>query len=185
MEHDIDRVLIPRDRIAARVRELGQDIADDLRTEIGRDIGHGQVVLIPVLTGAIVFVADLIRELPVQLELGLVAVSSYPGRSMESKGASLRSELPPDLEGKHVLIVDDILDSGSTLSLLHRLVRERFPASVRTCVLLSKQVPRAAQVRVDYVGFEIPNEFVIGYGLDYGGHYRNLPDIAVLKPDAR
>jgi len=184
MDHDVDRILIARDRIAARVRELGQQIASDLRAQAGNDVARGEIVLIPVLTGAIVFIADLIRELPVQLSLGLVAVSSYPGKSIETKGASLRSELPPDLAGRHVLIVDDILDSGSTLALIQGLIAERSPASVRTCVLLSKQVERRVEVPVDYVGFEIPNEFVIGYGLDYDGHYRNLPDIAVLKPEA-
>ncbi len=181
------KVLISRDRIAARVRELGDEIARDLRQELLREGASpdeaGRIVLIPVLTGAIVLVADLIRHMPLTLSMRLVSVSSYPGDSTESKGAHMRSELPRDLGGRHVVIVDDILDTGQTLSLLQRLVRDQKPASIRTCVLLKKNVPRLADAAAEYVGFDIPNEFVVGFGLDYDGHYRNLPDIMTLAPD--
>jgi hypoxanthine phosphoribosyltransferase len=184
MFRDIDKVLIGRERIAERVHELGAQIAQDLQRELGDDGDHtGEIVLVSVLTGSIVFVADLIRQLPVKLSLGLVAVSSYPGTSMESKGAMLRSELPKNLTGKHVLVVDDILDSGQTLDVLSRLILEQKPASLRLAVLLRKPGKAKVAVKVDYVGFDIPDEFVVGYGLDYDGFYRNYPEIATLKPE--
>jgi hypoxanthine phosphoribosyltransferase len=177
---ELDRVLIDQDRIGERVRELGRQISRDLLEDISRT-GTEQIVLVPILTGSVVFVADLIRHMPLKLSLGVVAVSSYPGRSMQSKGAAIRGELPPDLAGKHVLIVDDILDTGRTLSLVRRLIAEQKPASLRLCVLLRKTVPRAEEVAAEYVGFDIPDEFVVGYGLDFDGYYRNYPGVAVLK----
>lgn len=180
---EIDRVLIDHERIGARVRELGRAISRDLLEDIGRS-GNEQIVLVPILTGSIVFVADLIRNMPLKLSLGVVAVSSYPGRSMQSKGAAIRGEIPPDLGGKHVLIVDDILDSGRTLALVRRTIAEQRPASLRLCVLLRKLIPRSEEVEAEYVGFDIPDEFVVGYGLDYDGYYRNYPGVAVLKREA-
>jgi hypoxanthine phosphoribosyltransferase len=189
---EISHTLIDGPRIAARVREMGRRIAADLQADCSRATNEhtanttiaGQIVLVPVLTGAVVFVADLIRHMPLKLRLGVVAVSSYPGRSIQSKGAAIRSEIPPDLGGKHVLIVDDILDSGRTLGLVRRLIAEQNPATLRIAVLLRKQLKggaRAEEVPVDYVGFDIPEEFVVGYGLDFDGYYRNYPEIAVLK----
>lgn len=182
---EIERVLIDRERIAERVGELAERLAGDLRAELDRegssDAEH-RVVLIPIMTGAVVFVADLIRRLPLKLSMELVAVSSYPGQTMESKGAHLRSELPGGLKGKHVVLIDDILDSGRTLHLVRSMIVEKSPASVRTVVLLDKRERRVMPIEPDYAGFEIPDEFVVGYGLDYDGYYRNLPDIATLKP---
>jgi hypoxanthine phosphoribosyltransferase len=182
MFHEVDRVLIDEPRIAARVREMGRQIAADLQAEVERS-GTDRIVLVPILTGAIVFAADLIRQMPLKLSLGVVAVSSYPGRSIASKGAAIRSELPRDLHGKHVLIVDDVLDSGQTLSLIRDLVLEQGPASLRICVLLRKEIAggRPAPVDVDYAGFDIPDEFVVGYGLDYDGFYRNYPQIGTMR----
>jgi hypoxanthine phosphoribosyltransferase len=180
MFREIERVLIDEARIAARVREMGSQIAADLQADAQRT-GRDEIILIPILTGSIVFVADLIRQMPLKLRLGVVAVSSYPGRSMQSKGAAIRGEIPPDLAGKHVLIVDDILDSGRTLGLVRRLVAEQKPASLRIAVLLRKQVDRAEEVEVEYAGFEIPDAFVVGYGLDFDGYYRNYPQIAALN----
>lgn len=177
---EIERDLIDEARIAARVHQLGRTIATDMQRDIERT-GRDQIVLVPILTGSIVFVADLIRHMPLKLQLGVVAVSSYPGQSMTSKGAAMRGEIPKDLSGKHVLIVDDILDSGRTLALVRRVILEQSPASVRTCVLLTKQVPRAEPITADYSGFEIPDAFVVGYGLDFDGYYRNYPRIAVLS----
>ena len=188
MIRDIEKILIDRARIAARVGE----IASAMSADFARDLAHlpeaerdGQIVLMPVLTGSIVFVADLIRLLPHKLSLGLVAVSSYPGKSMESKGVSLRSALPANLEGKHVVIIDDILDSGQTLDVLKKLVLEQRPASVRLCVLLRKPGKAKFNLKPEYVGFDIPDEFVVGYGLDYDGFYRNHPEIATLRVEAR
>lgn len=182
MIRDLEKVLITRERIAARVHELAAEIARDLKPILGDD-GEEKVVLVSVLTGSIVFVADLIRELPLKLSLGLVAVSSYPGTSMKSKGAMMRSELPQNLADKHVLVVDDILDSGQTLDILKSLILEQKPASLRLCVLLRKPGKARIDVKADYVGFDIPDEFVVGYGLDYDGFYRNYPQIATLKAE--
>lgn len=174
----VERVLIDRDRIAARVRELGASIAADL----ARDATPGErVVLVPILTGSIVFVADLIRHMPLELSLGVVAVSSYAGATSTPGPAGIRGDVPTDLVGRHVLIVDDILDSGRTLGLVRRLVEAQRPRSVRVCVLLAKpDSARKEPVKVEYVGFEIPDVFVVGYGLDYDGFFRNRPEIGVL-----
>ncbi|MCB9838841.1 MAG: hypoxanthine phosphoribosyltransferase [Phycisphaeraceae bacterium] len=180
------KTLIHRDRIAARITELGREIADDLIADLQAE-GLGadapdRVVLLPVLTGAIIFTADLVRHMPLHLSMRMVTVSSYPGASTMSKGARLRSELPTDLEGRHVLVIDDILDTGQTLGLLKDLIAEQNPASIRICVLLDKQgVERKHDITADYVGFEIPNAFVVGCGLDYDGLYRNLPDIVAIE----
>jgi hypoxanthine phosphoribosyltransferase len=183
---DIDHILIDEQRIAARVQELGRQIASDLQRECTGRAGAGEPVvsIVPIMTGALVFTADLIRRLPFKLRMELLAVSSYPGKSVASKGVSLRSSLPTSLEGAHVLLVDDILDSGQTMHVVSGLIRERGAASLRTCVLLRKPGKALVDFKPDYVGFDIPDAFVVGYGLDYDGHYRNLPSIAVLKGPA-
>ncbi|MFG0275247.1 MAG: phosphoribosyltransferase [Phycisphaerales bacterium] len=180
------RVLIERERIAMRVAELGAQLAGDLQRDLEAE-GDGlatpnRVVLVPVLTGAVIFLADLVRQMPLNMSMRMISVSSYPGATTESKGARLQDALPPDLAGKHVVIVDDILDTGQTLNLLQRMIAEQKPASLRTCVLLRKDCTRLAPADAEYIGFDIPPEFVIGYGLDYDGQHRNLPDICVLDP---
>lgn len=189
MNADIERVLIDRQRIrdcvAAMGRELAADLERTLRAEGNGALDHpDRVVMLPILTGGIIFVADLIREMPMRLSMRVVTVSSYPGASTSSKGAALRGAIPHDLTGRHIVIVDDILDSGQTLSLVSDLIVEQQPASIRLCVLLRKDVPRAVDIEAHYVGFDIPDEFVVGYGLDYNGFYRNLPDIVTLKTQA-
>ena len=180
MQGDIAKILITREQIADRIRELGASIRDDLD---GLD-EDAEIVLVPVLTGSIIFVADLMRELPLKVRIDVATVSSYPGQSTESKGAQLAGALPDDLEGKHVLVVDDILDSGGTIRLMREAIALRRPASLRVCVLLRKSIPAALATPVEYVGFDIADEFVIGYGLDYDNFYRNLPEIGVLKKEA-
>ena len=145
--------------------------------------GDAEITIVPVLTGAMIFCADLIRHIPIAMRVGLLAVSSYPGRSVASQGSTVLSQQLGDLRGRHVLLLDDILDSGGTIRLVRGLLAESGAASVRTCVLLRKDRPSAADVRVDYVGFEIPDEFVVGDGLDYNDRYRNLPDIVTLRPE--
>lgn len=183
---EIERTLIARDEIQAKVRELAARLCDDLRAET--DGAAERIVMVPIMSGAMIFASDLVREMPLKLGLGLVAVSSYPGKSLASKGAVIQSELPADLEGTHVVIVDDILDSGQTIELVRKIIGEQRPASVRACVLLRKDVPRVATTPDDrlaeYVGFDIPDEFVVGYGLDYNGYYRNYPEIATLRREA-
>lgn len=186
MLRDIDRVLIDEPSLQVRVAELADRIAADLALDVGAagdPDAEGRVVFIPIMTGAIMFTADLLRRLPLKLSIEMVAVSSYPGASTRSRGAQIASELPADLAGKHVVILDDILDSGRTMQLVAGLVRDRDPASVRTAVMLDKPARRAVDFTADYVGFEVPDAFVVGYGLDHDGYYRNLPCVATLKPE--
>ncbi len=171
----IGRILLPRRRILARVRRLAAEIA----------AAHGQreLVVVPVLTGAFMFLADLVRCWPRKLRVDVVVVTSYAGRMT---GRRPRVLLPNALSvaGRQVLIVDDILQSGRSLAAVQRLLRRRGAASVRTCVLLRKAAARRAGLAADFIGFDIPDEFVVGYGMDYRHHYRNLPDIAVLNRSA-
>ncbi|MCA9286143.1 MAG: hypoxanthine phosphoribosyltransferase [Phycisphaerales bacterium] len=181
MHDDIARILLSSEQIAARVEEMGRAIAADLdRADPARGI-----VLVPVMTGAIIFVADLVRHLPQKLRIQVATVSSYPGTSVASQGAAIVGSLPADLAGRHVLIVDDILDSGQTLTLLREEITARGAASVRCAVLLRKQRPQAMATTCEHIGFDIPDEFVVGYGLDYDDHYRNLPFVGTLKEEAR
>ncbi len=185
MQQDIQRVLISRDQIADRVRQVARQITADLGGDVPGAPGAPGVTLVPILTGSIIFVADLIRLLPLKMTIRLVSVSSYRGATTVSKGLLIRDELtslPESLDGAHVLVIDDILDSGHTLDLVTSLLMEKNPAAIKTCVLLRKQRPEAMSVPVDYVCFDIPDEFVVGYGLDYNDHYRNLPDIVTLRP---
>ncbi len=202
MQADIEHILIDRQAIADRVRALADQITRDHCGELpeqGGDVAKldgrslvpvnpaaaADITLVPILTGSFIFVADLIRHLPVMVQIGLLSISSYAGTATTSRGTTIREELthlPPSLEGKHVLLVDDILDSGQTLALAAELLAERNPASLRTCVLLRKRRPEAMAFNADYVAFDIPDEFVVGYGLDFNDYYRNLPDIVTLKP---
>lgn len=183
-QSDIDRILIPRADIAGRIAEIANQLCQDLHQatlDADKPADFDRAVLVPILTGAMVFTADLIRHMPFKLSLEMIAVSSYPGQTTESRGASIRGAIPRELTGRHVVIVDDILDSGRTIELVREAIAEQSPASIRTCVLLSKPSRRVVPIEPDYAGFEIPDEFVVGYGLDYDGYYRNLPDICVLK----
>ena len=167
------RVLVERDALQARVRELAEDVSRDYE---GRDL-----LLVGVLKGAIFFLSDLMRHLTVPCEVDFMAVSSY-GSSTDSSGVvRILKDLDAAIAGREVLIVEDIVDSGLTLSYLYRILSAREPASVRVCALLTKPERRTVDMPIDYVGFEIPNEFVIGYGLDYAERFRNLPFVAVLE----
>jgi hypoxanthine phosphoribosyltransferase len=178
MLEDIDRVLISQDQIARRVAEMAAQITDDHLREGQR----GEIMLVPILTGALVFCSDLMRQMAIQMKIGLVTVSSYPGTSVQSQGSQIISRQLGDIRGRHVLLLDDILDSGGTIRLVKPALRDAGAADVRVAVLLRKDRPSARDVHADYVGFDIPDEFVVGYGLDYDDYYRNLPDIVVLKP---
>lgn len=175
MRANIERILIPHSRIAQRVGELAERITQDHAS------ASGEITIVPILTGAMIFCGDLIRQIPIAMKIGLLTVSSYPGMSVRSQGPNLIHQQIGDLRGRHVLLIDDILDSGRTIQLIQPMLQEHGPASVKTCVLLRKDRPSARQVHVDYVGFEIPDEFVVGYGLDYNDYYRNLPDIVTLR----
>lgn len=180
MHGDIQRVLISQQQISTRVRELARQITAD---HTPPRLHSAEITIVPILTGAIIFCGDLIRQLPLRMRIGLITVSSYPGSSIRSQGSTLLGDQLGDIRGRHVLLVDDILDSGGTLRLVVPLLRDMGAATVKSCVLLRKDRPAARQTDVDYVGFEIPDEFVVGYGLDYNNYYRNLPDIVTLKPE--
>jgi hypoxanthine phosphoribosyltransferase len=172
MERDRVRVLIPEVSLQERVEELGEAISTDYRAL--------RPVLICVLKGAILFMADLSRRLPFDLEMEFMAVSSY-GRSTDNSGVvRILKDLDIDIEGRHVLIVEDIIDSGLTLQYLTNNLGSRNPASLEVVTLLSKPSRRRAELECRYTGFEIPDEFVVGYGLDYVEQHRNLPFIGVI-----
>jgi len=179
MHRDIERVLISQQQIARRVAELAALITADHTPP--KQEGPIELTIVPVLTGAMIFCADLIRQIPMAMQIGMMTVSSYPGRSVSTQGAQVVAQQLADLRGRHVLLLDDILDSGQTIRLVTSVLRERGAASVRTCVLLRKDRPAARDVPVDYVGFDIPDVFVVGYGLDFDNYYRNLPDIVTLN----
>jgi hypoxanthine phosphoribosyltransferase len=169
----IGEILVQPDELSHRVRELAEEISADYA---GKD-----VLLIGVLKGAVFFLADLMRQLDVECEVDFMAVSSY-GSSTDSSGVvRILKDLDEPIEGRHVLIVEDIVDSGLTLSYLFRMLGNRSPASLEVCALLTKPDRREVDMPIRYIGFEIPNKFAIGYGLDYAERYRNLPYVAVLN----
>ena len=175
LQDDIERVLIDADTIQARIRELGKEIAGVYR---GQDL-----LLISVLKGSIVFMADLIRAINLPHEIDFMATSSYGSGTQSSGAVRILKDLNKSIENRNVLIVEDIIDSGNTLNYLVRILQERQPASLRIVTLLDKPERREVETKVDWVGFSIPNDFVVGYGLDYNELYRNLPYIGVLKPE--
>ena len=175
MLKDVERILITSEEIGARVRELGQQITNDYA---GQDI-----LMIGVLRGAVIFMSDLARAIKRPIDIDFMAISSY-GLSTNSSGVvRILKDLDEVVQGRHLLIVEDIIDSGLTLKYLVENLKSRKPASVRICTLLSKPDRRKVDVQVDYNGFIIPDYFVVGYGLDYAGKYRNLPFIGILKPE--
>ena len=174
LELGVEDILIDRDTLQQRISELGEDVSADYA---GRDL-----LLVGVLKGAVFFMADLMRRISVPCEIDFMAISSY-GASTDSSGiVRILKDLDINIEGRHVLIVEDIIDSGLTLSYLVRTLEAREPASLEVCALLTKPERRQIDVDVRYVGFEIPNRFVIGYGLDFAERYRNLPYVGVLNP---
>jgi hypoxanthine phosphoribosyltransferase len=176
LESAVGEVLIDSKTLSGRVAELGAEISSDYS---GRDL-----LLIGVLKGAVFFMADLMRRLTIPCEVDFMAISSY-GASTDSSGVvRILKDLDINIEGRHVLVVEDIIDSGLTLSYLMRNLESRDPETLEVCALLTKPERREIDVPVRYVGFEIPNRFVIGYGLDFGERYRNLPYVAVLSDDA-
>ncbi|HMD54326.1 MAG TPA: hypoxanthine phosphoribosyltransferase [Phycisphaerae bacterium] len=171
---DVKSILLDRKTIDRRVRELARQIARAYRGK--------EILLVPVLTGSMIFTADLIRYMPMKMRVDMVTVSSYPGRATRSKGAKILFPGALNVAGRHVLVVDDVLETGRSLTAIRKLLLRKRAASVRTCVLLRKHCAREKKLVADFIGFEIPNHFVVGYGMDYNHYYRNLPDVAVLKP---
>jgi hypoxanthine phosphoribosyltransferase len=172
---DIEEVLISEERLRARAGELGRSISSDYEGK--------EPLLVGILTGAVFFVSDLLRGITIPCHLDFMATSSY-GHGTESSGiVRILKDLNETIEGRHVIVVDDIVDTGMTMDYLLTTLKARYPASLSVCVLLDKVERRKRQVPLRYVGFEVPDRFVVGYGLDYGGLYRNLPFVCVLKPE--
>src|SRR5215468_1594444 len=173
---DIGEILLTEEQIQARVAELGRQISAD---SIGRTL-----TLVSVLKGSLPFMADLMRRIDVPLRIDLMETSSYGGATTESSGlVRILKDLSSSIEGEHVLIVEDIIDTGLTLNYLVRYLRGKNPASLRIVTLLDKPARRLVDIPVDYIGFTIPDQFVVGYGLDYGEYYRNLRFVGVLRPE--
>ena len=176
MDQDIDHILVSEEALKAKVTELG--------AQISRDYAGKQLLLVSILKGGVVFMADLMRAVTIPCAIDFMVVSSYGGSNTMSTGlVKIIKDLDSDLSGKDVLIVEDILDTGITLSHLMPMLKMRNPNSVRLCTILSKPSRRQAQIEPDYLGFEVPDEFVVGFGLDYCQQYRNMPYIGVLKPE--
>jgi hypoxanthine phosphoribosyltransferase len=175
LERDVSEILIEEEALQRRIAELGE--------EISGDYGDRDLLLIGVLKGAVFFMADLMRRLTVPCEIDFMAISSYGGQTDSSGVVRILKDLDMNIKGRHVLVVEDIIDSGLTLSYLMRNLRSREPASLEICALMTKPARREIEVPVRYVGFEIPNRFVIGYGLDFDERYRNLPYVGVLNAD--
>ena len=175
VEEGVGEILIGEEELQARIAELGVEISNDYA---GRDL-----LLVGVLKGAVFFLADLMRELTVPCEIDFMAISSYGAGTDSSGVVRILKDLDINISGREVLVVEDIIDSGLTLSYLMRSLKARKPSSVEICALLTKPERREVEVPVRYTGFEIPNRFVIGYGLDFDERYRNLPYVAVLHPD--
>lgn len=173
---ELERVLLTQVQLEDKIAELA--------AQIYRDYANKNPVLIGILTGAIVFMADLIRALPMDLSVDFISVSSYEDATTHSGRVRVLKDCSHDIRGRHVLIVEDIVDTGLTLQHLVRILQDRQPASLRMCCLLDKPSRRQTDVTADYLGFEVPDEFVVGYGLDYAEKYRNLPYVGVLKEDA-
>ena len=176
MDKDIKKVLLTQEQIADRIAQLGEVLT--------RDYADKNPVIVGVMKGVVVFYADMLRQIKVPCQLEFMWISSYAGTSSTGQMV-VKRDVSADLEGRHVLILEDIFDTGRSLDFTYRHLMEKKPASIKICTLLDKPSRRdeGITLQADYVGFEIPNEFVVGYGLDYNEYYRNLPYIGVLKPE--
>ena len=175
LEKDIQEVLFSEEQLDRRVREIA--------AQIEKDYEGKEIMLIGVLRGSFIFMADLSRRIDLPCTLDFMSVSSYGKGTSSSGQVQITKDLSSDISGQHIIVVEDILDSGNTLSYLLKLLEQRNPASIRLCTLLDKPERRVKEVKVDYSGFTIPDAFVVGYGLDYAEQYRNLPYIGILKPE--
>lgn len=175
IQNDIERIFFSADELSARVKELGAKITEDYRGKTPLVVG--------VLKGSFVFMADLTRCIDTYCDIDFMAVSSYGNGTTTTGAVKIRKDLSYSVEDRHAIIIEDILDSGVTLSYLKNYIENRKPASIAICTLLDKPARRKADINADYVGFICPDEFIVGYGLDYAERYRNLPYIGVLKPE--
>lgn len=179
VHEDVSEIIFTEDEIAARVAEMGEQITSDYADKAAEE----GVVMISVLRGAAMFMADLARQIKLPLEMDYMAISSYGNGAKSSGVVRILKDISSDIEGRHVIIAEDILDSGLTLKYLIRTLQARNPASIEVATLLRKLTRAQADIDCRYVGFECPDEFIVGYGLDYAERYRNLPYIGILKED--
>jgi hypoxanthine phosphoribosyltransferase len=175
MRNDVQEILITENEIRERIQELGRNLSEFYRGK--------ELLLVCILKGGVMFLADLARALSIPCELDFMAVSSYGAATETSGVVRILKDLDKSIQGKHVLLVEDVVDTGLTLQYLVNNLKDRNPASLRICSLLNKEANRKVDVEVDFVGFEIPDKFVVGFGLDFDGGYRHLPYVAVLKPE--
>lgn len=175
MEKDISKVFITKEQISVRVKELAE--------QINRDFEGEKLIVVCILRGSCYFFADITRQLKNHLNLEFMSVSSYSSNTSSSGEVSILKDIGSPIEGKNVIIIEDIVDTGFTLSYLKRILLERRPKNLKICALLDKPSRRKTDIEGDYIGFQVPNEFVVGYGLDYNQEYRNLPYIGVLKKE--
>lgn len=175
MLEDISRILFTEEQIKARVEELGKQISADFKGE--------DIVVIGLLKGCFMFIADLMRAIDTNVAVDFMVVSSYGSGVVSSGEIKVRKDYSIDIEGKNVLVIDDILDTGRTLAFVKDYLIVKSPKTIKLCTLLDKPERKTSKVEVDYVGFSVPDEFVVGYGLDYDEKYRNLPFIGILKPE--
>lgn len=175
MINDVESVLLSEEKLAKRIAEIG--------AEITADYAGKEILMIGVLRGAVIFMADLARSIKVPVAIDFMAVSSYGLGTTSSGVVRILKDLDENVEGKHILVVEDIIDSGLTLNYLLDNLKSRKPASIKLCTLLNKPERRKVDVKIDYNGFDVPDYFVVGYGLDYAEKYRNLPFIGILKPE--
>lgn len=180
VHNDIDRVLFTEDEIAAKVAEMGAQITDDYAQFVERG---EEIELVGLLRGSVVFMADLARAIKLPVRMDYMCVSSYGNGAQSSGMVRITKDLDDSIEGRHVIIVEDVLDTGLTLKFIGRNLASRNPASLQTAVFLCKNVPGQADVECKYRGFDCENEFIVGYGLDYSQRYRNLSEVCVLKPE--
>jgi len=175
MNRDIQEILISEKRIEEMVTALAEQINEDFKDK--------EIILVGLLKGSVVFMSDILRKINMPCSIDFMIASSYGSGTMSSGVVKISKDLSVDIENKNVIIIEDIVDSGNTLSSIMELLKNRNPASLKLCSLLSKPSRRVKEVKIDYLGTEIPDEFVVGYGLDYDERYRNLPYIGVLKPE--
>ena len=175
MDNDIDHILVSEDALKAKVNELG--------TQIGRDYAGKDLLLVSILKGSVVFMADLMRAVTIPCSIDFMSVSSYGSGVKTSGVVKIIKDLDINLEGKDLLLVEDILDSGMTLHYIRDMLQQRHPRSIRLCTLFDKPERRTVDITADYFGAVVPDAFIVGYGLDYDEKYRNLPYVGILKPE--
>lgn len=173
--NDIEKVLFSKEELKERIKELGKQITEDLQGE--------DVLVIGVLKGCILFLSDLIREIDLKVDLDFMICSSYENGTSSSGNVKIIKDVNVDVKDKVILVVEDIIDSGRTMANLKEIFKVRKCKDFKICTLLDKKERRVVDIDADYIGFDVPNEFVVGYGLDYAGRYRNLPEVCVLKPE--